>query len=64
MNDDAFTQGAQDCRAHNLNRSFAFEGDERLSYQLGWERAFALACHRLDVAEILPHHFTQERNAP
>ncbi len=58
MNDDAFTQGAQDCRAHNLNRSFAFTGDERLSYEAGWRRALALACQRIDVAAILPQHFT------
>lgn len=57
MTDDAFTQGTVDCRANNLNRAFAFEGNERLSYELGWERSFALAIQRLDVADVLPHHF-------
>lgn len=47
MNDDPFTQGARDMRANNLNRAFAFEGDERLSYEAGWRRAFRLACLRL-----------------
>lgn len=56
--DDALTQGAQDCRANNLNRAFAFEDEhERASYIMGWERAFALACQRPDFADIMPHHF-------
>jgi hypothetical protein len=56
---DAMAQGAQDCRANNLNRSFAFDDEgERASYLLGWERAFALACQRPDVAELLPQHFS------
>jgi hypothetical protein len=59
--EDPFTQGAQDCRANNLNRAFAFEGNERLSYEMGWDRAFGLALQRLNAAELLPAHFTQER---
>jgi len=57
---DPLTQGAQDCRANNMDRAFAFEGHDRASYRMGWDRAFALACQRTDVAEIMPHHFTQE----
>lgn len=58
MTIDPLTQGAQDCRANNLNRAFAFEDEhERASYELGWQRAFDLACQRLDVAEIFPQHF-------
>jgi hypothetical protein len=55
--DDAFTQGAQDCRANGMDRSFAFDGHDRDSYRAGWERAFWLACQRPDVAEIMPQHF-------
>lgn len=58
MTTDAFTEGARDCRANNLNRAFAFEGDERASYEHGWRRALALACQRIDVAAILPQHFS------
>lgn len=61
MTNDAYTQGAQDARLNAMNRSFAFEGDDRLSYLAGWRHAFMLACLRLDAAQLLPHHFTQER---
>lgn len=55
--DDPFTQGAQDFRADNMNRAYAFDGAERASYEAGWRHAFRLACQRPDVAEIIPHHF-------
>lgn len=57
MNDDAFTQGAQDCRANGQNRAYAFDGADADSYRAGWRAAFRKACQRPDVADILPHHF-------
>jgi hypothetical protein len=57
---DPFTQGAQDCRANNQDRSYAFSGHEQASYRHGWARAFQIACQRPDVAELFPQHFTQE----
>lgn len=61
--DDPYTQGAQDARYQNLNRAFAFESNERLSYEAGWRRALKLACQRLDAAEILPHHFSEKETS-
>lgn len=57
MEHDAYTQGAQDFRANNMNRAFAFDGHDADSYRAGWNHAFALACRRPDVADIIPHHF-------
>ena len=56
--DDAYTQGAQDCRANGMDRAFAFDDEhDRASYRAGWSHAFRLACQRPDVADVLPHHF-------
>jgi hypothetical protein len=54
---DPYTQGALDARLNALDRSFAFSGNERSSYEAGRRHAFMLACRRPDAADLLPDHF-------
>lgn len=53
---DAHTMGANDCRA-NRPALRDLPRLEQLAYDAGYRRAFRLACQRLDVADIIPHHF-------
>lgn len=56
---DAYNQGAQDGRIDGMDRSMMFDNEhDRASYRAGRRHAVRLACQRLDVATVLPHHFS------
>lgn len=57
---DPYTHGARDCRAGRPDQSGRMSRSQRAAYRQGFRAAFRRACYRLDVAAILPAHFSQE----
>jgi hypothetical protein len=55
---DLFVLGARDLRAGRQLDHTELDPYQRQTYEAGRAAAFKKACHRLDVADVLPAYFS------